>query len=557
MKKLLGDLLLENKLCNEQQIQECLLIQKNLNGTALLGDILVEKQYATEDDICRMYAIQYDLTFLNGINPDDIDDDLMQKIDADNQSNMKIFLDKCFLILKGNKLICSKPSFDITDTVNKHLPEYDIEITTKSNIYSLINSKYFLNKVVNELSANDVLDEALNIVIAKNSPNMRIKYAIDSYFITYDTISQTIDNLRSMSIDLGKKIINILASRDKTIVLKPGETCTGRMKHNSIEIRMEFLPIQVSGDTIFEAVLRMHYNSVNRLTNINNLGLYGRDVDKLLSISTFSNGIVISTGPTGSGKTTTFYSILKNIAETRKQIYTIEDPVETRLSETNITQLSVTPGLDFNDAIRSLLRCEPKVILIGEIRDKETAESAINASETGHLVLTTVHSNSALSVFRRLAALNINPIRVIENIRMITSQRLYIPLCEHCRVESELDKFDTQRLSIIFNNIPKELFVKYSKIGLVLKELKSTYKHNRNGCSYCNGTGYANCKKVLIEIVTFDDEVRRLVMKEESIIEVESQLMYKRDYIPLRINAYSLLCSNNIDIQQYYSMIDR
>ena len=566
----IGQILLRRGLVSKDKLKDALLLQDSQEDR-LIGEILVEKKYITEDDLLKSLSEQYNFDYLQSINQDDIDIELCKKVDK----TFTFLFDKCFLILKDKnnkiKVVCYRLDLDITSSVS-FIIDYDIVIAQKSIIYDALNTKFIIkgDDNVQKDDAVKLLNQVIEIGVARKSPNIRIKYAIDSFYLNFDMIDGQVESFRSISVNTGIAIVNIIAGNCKTTLI-PGKPASANFLHKSklidkdIDIRVEFIPIAASAaDTlnIFEAVLRIHYSFSKDFLDIDNLGFNAHQVNLLKLVKKFSHGIIISTGPTGSGKTTTFYSLIKDLSDMRKTIFTIEDPVENHFSEINITQMSIKEkGLDFPDAIRSMLRCEPKIIMVGEIRDKHTAEAALSAAETGHLVLTTVHANSALASFRRLETLGINITRFIDSIRMITSQRLYIELCPECKIKEPIRK----EISILLNNDYKDLKPFYEDFeefqntvireDISIKRIEDIFIRNKKGCKNCNYTGYKKNKRAVIEIALFDDEMRQLAVDTKTVFELENAFIKKRSFLPIKVYAYSLLIKGKIDVEQYFSMV--
>ena len=564
----IGQILLRKGLVSSDKLKDALLFQDSHEDN-LIGEILIDKKCISEEDLLESHAEQYNFTYLKSINQDEIDDELCRRVD----STLVFLFDKCFLILKDKnnkvKVVCYKIDLEITSRVS-FLLDYDIVLAQKSIIYDVLNTKFIIkgDDRVQKGDAVKLLNQAIEIGIARKSPNIRIKYTVDSFYLNFDMIDGRVESFRSIEVSVGIAIINVIAGNCKT-TLVPGRPASTNFLHKSklinkdVDIRVEFIPIDANAaDTIFEAVLRIHYSYAKSFLDINNLGFNAYLVNLLKLVKKFSHGIIISTGPTGSGKTTTFYSLIKDLSEMRKTIFTIEDPVENHFSEINITQMSVKEkGLDFPDAIRSMLRCEPKIIMIGEIRDKHTAEAAVSAAETGHLVLTTIHANSALASFRRLETFGINITRFIDSIRMITSQRLYIELCPECKIKEPVPK----EISILLNNDYKSLkpfyedFEEFQNIVLRedinIKRIEEIFIRNKNGCKNCNYTGYKKNKRAIIEIALFDDEMRQLAVDTKTVFELEKAFIKKRSFLPIKVYAFSLLTKGIIDVEQYFSMV--
>lgn len=543
-----GDILVEKGICSEDVINEALMLQK-ISPDRLLGEILLEKRYITEEDLCGVLAEQYSCRYLPLLDIKAIDEKLIEKIDP----SKKIFLDKCFLPFKTGektKVAVYKPDFEIsTALVKAGVLDYELVISTKAAIYDAINSRFFMTAArAEKQTPHDAIKEAVMIASAKKSANIRVKFTLDSFYINIDTQFGTVEAVKTVSIELGRQIIRVLAELcNPKINLVPGHPASSKFLFEGYDIRIEFLPVESNvASNIHEAVLRIHYLYSKDMLEFGSLGFDEKEISRLKLIKTLPTGIVIWTGPTGSGKTTTIYAAVKDLAVTRKQIYMIEDPIENQLSDINITQIAVKEHFGFDAAIRSVLRCEPKILMIGEIRDKLTAEAAAMASDTGHLVLTTVHANSALSVFARLGSLGVEPRRIIENIKMVMGQRLYLPLCAACRTNRPPAAAEEEILQDARGNL--------TALFQTVEEIKKVYERRRTGCARCNSTGYARRRKAVIEIAVFDDETRDMVVKGSSLLDIERSFVKTRGFMPLSVKAYNLLANGIIDLNQFYSI---
>jgi general secretion pathway protein E len=259
-----------------------------------------------------------------------------------------------------------------------------------------------------------------------------------------------------------------------------------RLGGKEIDIRVSTVPTGFGE----RAVLRI-LDRTSVLLGLEELGLAGADLDAILRLLGRANGIVLVTGPTGSGKTTTLYGMLRRLDSATRNIITIEDPVEYQIR--GIGQIQVNPkiGLSFADGLRSILRQDPDVIMVGEIRDAETASIAIQASLTGHLVLSTLHTNDAPSAVTRLVDMGIEPFLVASSLAAVIAQRLVRRLCPSCR-----RAYDPGR-------------EEWGKLGL--SSPPAAPFHAPVGCDRCIGTGYSG-RTALYEILQADDRVRSLVL---------------------------------------------
>ena len=231
------------------------------------------------------------------------------------------------------------------------------------------------------------------------------------------------------------------------------------------------------------------------------LGMEGKTYEIFQDLITRPHGILLVTGPTGSGKTTTLYAALHEIVSPELKILTIEDPIEYYLEGVNQTQILPKIGLTFARALRSFLRHDPDVVLVGEIRDKETAEVAINASLTGHLVFSTLHTNDAVTATTRLLDMGVEPFLVSSSLEAVLGQRLVRMICKHCKGEWKPDKA---------SRLPPDFGL---KAGEVL--------YRGKGCKECRNTGFAG-RKALYELLVMTDELRDMVLNHSSAAQLQA-----------------------------------
>ncbi len=300
-----------------------------------------------------------------------------------------------------------------------------------------------------------------------------------------------VDGMLSKNADLEKKVVNLIISRIKVISnLDISEKRIPQDGRTQIKIAGETLDVRVSVLPTFygeRVVMRLLMQS-SQIPQINELGfnetLIG-DVKKLLRSS---HGIILVTGPTGSGKTTSLHSFLREVEEPEKNLITVEDPVEYKSDNISQIQVNEKVGLTFAAALRSILRQDPDVIMIGEIRDEETAAIAVRAALTGHLVFSTLHTNSAAATISRLADMGIEPFLISSSLLGILAQRLVRVLCEECKEEDVVAKDFAEDYSI-----PKD-----AKI------------YKACGCKACNYSGYAG-RRSIGELLVMNDSVKDLL----------------------------------------------
>ncbi len=273
----------------------------------------------------------------------------------------------------------------------------------------------------------------------------------------------------------------------------------GKMKvkltEEEVDIRVSVVPV-VGGE---KTVLRL-LTSHNRQFGLTDLGFNPKDLEKVRSAFQKPYGMVISTGPTGSGKTTTIYSILKILNTRTKNIATIEDPVEYEIEGINQIQVNPKSNLTFADGLRSILRQDPDIIYVGEIRDEETADIAVNSALTGHLVLTTLHTNDAATTLPRLIDMKIEPFLVSTTVNLIIAQRLIRKICEHCRYSITSDAASLEKF------FPEVYVNKYFGKG------KNIRLYQGKGCAVCHNTGYMG-RVGIFEVMEISESIKKLIVE--------------------------------------------
>jgi general secretion pathway protein E len=356
-------------------------------------------------------------------------------------------------------------------------------------------------KLVNLLVAGAIKDRASDIHVEPYSGNLKIRYRIDG--ILYDILPHRIQSPLVSRIKIMAKL-NIAEKRlpqDGRIEIKIADRL--------VDIRVSVIPTAF-GERV---VLRLLDKTANVLM-LSDLGMQDQRVRMLNRLIKSPYGIILVTGPTGSGKTTTLYAALSTINRPEINIITIEDPIEYQMD--GVGQIQVNPKIDltFAAGLRSIVRQDPDVILIGEIRDRETAEIAIQSSLTGHLVFSTLHTNDAASAVTRLIDMGIEPFLVTSSIIAIIAQRLVRMLCPHCK---EVYMPDEESLA---------------NLGLSRSVLQNNTFYRKKGCNLCMQTGFRG-RTAIFEIMIVDDEIKRLILKTSDANQI-NELALKRGMITLQ-----------------------
>ncbi len=344
-------------------------------------------------------------------------------------------------------------------------------------------------KLVNEILLEAIRDRASDIHIEPYEDDLKIRYRIDGVLHTTN-VPPEIRRFQAAIVSR-IKILSNLNIAEKRLPQDGGFKI--KAQNRDIDLRVSIIPTAFGG-----AVVMRILDKQSALTSLDQLGLMDDVLDGVTHLIDQPFGILLVTGPTGSGKTTTLYSALNSIRSDKVKILTIEDPIEYYLD--GIQQVQVKPhiGLSFASGLRSFLRHDPDVILVGEIRDLETAEVAINASLTGHLVFSTLHTNDAVTAATRLLDMGVEPFLVSSALSGVLGQRLVRKICKGCREEYEPDR----------NNIPSDL------------DVPAGHKLFRGaGCRDCRHTGYRG-RVGIYELLIITDELREMIVHRKSAGEV-------------------------------------
>ncbi|MDZ4229765.1 MAG: GspE/PulE family protein, partial [Candidatus Veblenbacteria bacterium] len=272
---------------------------------------------------------------------------------------------------------------------------------------------------------------------------------------------------------------------------------TIHLSNDTVEVRVSTIPTAY-GESV---VMRLLRSSATGL-QFDDLGLTGQAYEDLKREIKRPNGMIMTTGPTGSGKTTTLYAILNNLNRPEIKIITLEDPIEYKLKGVNQSQVDHAKGYDFARGLKAVLRQDPDVVMVGEIRDFETADVAINAALTGHLVLSTFHTNSAAGAIPRFLAMGAKAFLLAPALNCVVGQRLVRRICPDCKEEDKLDSATTERIKKLLSGITPKSEVKVNPTKLSF--------HRGNGCAKCGHLGYRG-RVGIYEIMNMNPEVEKII----------------------------------------------
>jgi len=376
---------------------------------------------------------------------------------------------------------------------NEVINKQDGQRKTTENLQSFQNAP--IATLVEVIIQHALEGRSSDIHIEPVEGNFRVRFRIDGVLHT-----QLI-----LPIEVGRAVlsrIKILANLKIDEKRKPQD---GRFRFEQkgeepIDLRISSLPV-IDGEKIVMRVLDKSANSAN----VEDLGLIGRNKVILEGHVREPNGIILITGPTGSGKTTTLYAFLQSLNQEDKNIVTLEDPVEYYVEGINQSQIKPEIGYTFASGLRSILRQDPNVIMVGEIRDVETAELAIHAALTGHLVFSTLHTNDAVGAIPRLIDMGIESFLLASTLQVVAAQRLVRRICTHCAEPITLTELQEERMQKLFDAVS---IADKTAYGLDATQKMIFYKGN--GCKECNESGYKG-RVALYEVVEIDETIRTII----------------------------------------------
>lgn len=376
-------------------------------------------------------------------------------------------------------------------------------------------------------------DQGASDIHIEPSPGpTRVRYRIDGVMSEVRTIPRLVhDNIITR--------IKVIAELkiDERRAPQDGRT-TFQTPRGKIELRVATLP------TVFgERVTMRLLDPGQAKLGLTQLGLKGENLDKVNESVMRPHGLCITTGPTGSGKSTTLYAMLHLLNDTVRNIITVEDPVEQQVPGLNQVQTNERAGMTFATALRSILRSDPDVIMIGEIRDSETAKIAVESAMTGHLVLSTLHTNSAAAAVTRLMEMGVEPFLIADACHMIMAQRLARVLCTFCREPREADE-----AMLTAGRAPEWVMQAASEKGVL-----PVFKAHPGGCSRCRGTGYRG-RIGIHEVLGLDPELKEMIMRNASVDEIHTAAV-QAGMRSLRDDGYAKALSGETSLEEVARVI--
>ncbi|WP_161878891.1 GspE/PulE family protein [Alkalibacterium sp. MB6] len=505
-RKKLGDLLKESGLITEFQIVEALEQKKD---NQKLGDALVEQGYITEKQLLDVLEIQLKLQSVS-LYQYPIDQTLIELVSKDfARSNLLLPVRK----ENARLIVAMHDPLDFFAIEDLELSTgYSVQpvIAAKDDILQTINRLYDSNDVnVEDIAGEDapavrIFDQLLETGVAMHASDIHLDQQETTVTVRY-RVDGVLRNDRTLPKSLMSSLvarIKILAGLNITETRLPQD---GRIStvviDKKINLRVATLPT-VFGEKVVIRILDMS-NVFNKVADI---GLQEDTLKAYQQLIEQPSGLILITGPTGSGKSSTLYGSINELNSPNINIITVEDPVEFQLEGINQVQVNSAIGLTFATGLRSILRQDPNIIMVGEIRDRETAEISIRASLTGHLVFSTLHTNSAIEAIPRLFDMGVEPYLVVSSLSGVMAQRLVKTVCKDCA--------ETRKAS----PIEKEIFERRHQ---TIEEVTVG-----KGCDRCRHTGYRG-RMAIHELIVVDDSVKQLMMEQASMQKIKQHVKDK------------------------------
>ncbi|MGX1263545.1 type IV pilus assembly protein PilB [Rossellomorea marisflavi] len=507
-RKRLGDLLVEAGIISEEQLQETLADKVKGQKT---GDALLQKGFITEQQLIEvlefqlgiphvsLYRYPFEANLFHLIPKETAKRTLMIPLKTEGDRLFVAMNDPLdFYAIEDLRLATGfkiEPAIatkdDILKVINKYydLEEGFEELLREEQVQvdepSVTDAESPIVRLVNQILSNAVTQKASDIHIDPQETKVAIRLRVDGILRTERNLPK---HMQSMLLAR----LKIMANLDITEFRVPQD---GRMKVNvdvhPIDLRVSTLPT-VYGEKI---VLRL-LDLGSQLNDLQKLGFNKVNHQRFMNLIKQPTGIVLITGPTGSGKSSTLYAALNHLNSEEVNIITVEDPVEYQLEGINQISVNQQVGLTFAKGLRAILRQDPNVIMVGEIRDKETVEVSIRASLTGHLVLSTLHTNDSISTITRLLDMGVEPFLVASSLSGVVAQRLIRRVCRDCK---QVVPATTREIGI------------FAKRGMKIETIT-----RGTGCSSCNMTGYKG-RIAIHEILMMNEEMKKVILNDEPI----------------------------------------
>ncbi|MCA9337484.1 type II/IV secretion system protein [Candidatus Saccharibacteria bacterium] len=569
---LVEKLVLDSKKATKEQLNS--LREEGKAGKKSLQEVIIANNILSEKDLTKLYAKEADVPYVD-LNPKEIKREVLRLIPERiaRQYNVVVFdVDN-----NGNKLLAVEDPDDIQaiSFLQKQLgANLKVHVATGSSIQTAIdqykgNISSELTKVISDEEEEDAKkskakdEEVSEEDLAEDSPiaqtvNLLIEYAIKAGASdihiepreNYVLVRYRVDGVLREANKLPKKVIGALISRIKILAnLKIDEHRAPQDGRFKIQVSGQVYALRVSTLPIMDGekvVMRILDESSKALT-LEELGFWGISLETINRAIVQPYGMLLVTGPTGSGKSTTLFSVLNRLSSPNVNISTVEDPVEYRIQGANQTQVNPVAGMTFVNGLRALLRQDPNIIMVGEVRDGETANLAVQAALTGHLVFSTLHTNNAATCLPRLLDMNVEAFLIASTVRAVVGQRLIRRLCLDCRESYQPDATITKKLQTIFHiddsdtmkhihelekqaleagigksNSSKKTSQDTSQLSSTETKITTLWRAHDGGCETCNHSGYKG-RMGIYEVLENTSPVQSLIVGNATSEKIQDQ----------------------------------
>jgi len=527
----LSNFLLNNKIVNEEQLTEAKAVLYNLPYFAYTDEIIPEEVLNfLPEEIARTYNIVC-LARENKVLKIGLVDPNLKAMEAVNFLALDEKLSVQYYLLSSSswqKIFkqYQKIEEEISSALEvKAKEESDDIVAVKSDDASMVDEEDInsapVSRIVSVIIRHAVEARASDIHIEPYDKESRVRYRIDGILHTSLTLPKSIHNAIIARIKVLSKL-----KLDETRVPQDGRIrllVSGR----AVDFRISTLPLANQ-----EKVVMRILDTAKGAPALEELGFNSNSLRAINEAAKKTSGIILVTGPTGSGKTTTLYSLLNILNQEGVNISTLEDPIEYEMKGVNQSQVRPKVGFTFASGLRSLLRQDPNIIMVGEIRDEETAELSIHASLTGHLVISTLHTNDALGAVFRLLDMKIERFLLASTLKTVVAQRLARRLCDKCKKEIVLPPAELEAMTLELKDVPPGI------LKAELPELSdinnlSMYKfYNPVGCSHCENTGFTG-RVAISEVIDINEKLKEMINQGDKNFNIEA-VKASQDFISIR-----------------------
>jgi len=531
----IGELLKEAGIITDEMINYALTIQRV--SRERLGDVLLRLRFTTDTEVARVLARQSDLPYepLDAFVP--VSGALAQLPFTIAQKTGLLPIE----VIDGNLVVATHDPFniEIENRIGRFTSyPFTLVVAPASRLNRLVQRAYYIAEhpideeverlaetilAGREFSAERLFDLLISSAIDLNASDLHISPTPAAMLVSY-RVDGVLQLRYALPPQTHGRVVSTCKVRAGLDIADATRAQDGRMSFTFLDgnydLRVSTMPA-TQGENLVVRIL----SGGGELISLEDIGFNAQQLEVLRTMTSSPNGTILVTGPTGSGKTTSLYGMLRRINAMEKNVLTIEDPVEYQMPLMHQVEVNEKAGINFAGAIRSFLRQDPDVILVGEIRDEETATQAMRAAQTGHLVFSSLHTNDALGAIMRLRDLGVVDYILSSSLIGIVAQRLLRRLCQHCKRPMDAT--------------PDELWESLP--------MNSLYEHV--GCEHCHGTGYSG-RQAVAEVLLIDEELSRRIESGSSPYEL-NRIAKERGHITMHVAAVEMVKAGLTDISEF------